>query len=199
MFQHQLQFIDGREDGNTNQPLAVGTFTRNVLVVPDGPAGDRAKWAGAMAGLSIGEVAPIGIYVVVTDDFKSGGAATLQVRLSCVKAPDAGMDADDTTGTPTKLLETDAIALANLTVGKEPLSAPIPFVHELTDMTHLRLECIVATAAFTAGRLEAILSWRQTGVPGQITPAGSQFTGNYWSNVGLRRSGTIGPPNQRRG
>lgn len=93
----------------------------------------------------------------ITTTFTAGGAATLQVSIK--GAVDNGSGAE---GTYYVFVQTDALPVANLTVGRQILETPLPSKQPTasnvtTPPRFLKLTYTVATGPMTAGKVASYL------------------------------------------
>jgi hypothetical protein len=123
---------------------AAGTGTTKSTNWIDIGSGNAAK--------NIGSGSPLQVVVTVTEAFASGGGATVQFQ-PALSAAAAGTS-------PEVLLETAAIGKAELVAGKQysfTLPAVSPRYIE-AGMRYLGLNFVVATAALTAGMINAAIT-----------------------------------------
>lgn len=106
-------------------------------------ASDNVVDFGSSADMGIGDD-PLAIVCVVTTAFAAAGAATLQVQFQ-TSADNAAW---------TTLVQSDAVAVAELTAGAELLRSPVPAGLR----RYVRLNYVVASGPMTAGALSAMLA-----------------------------------------
>lgn len=130
-----------------NLALGTGTYVANnildlgLLGIPTSTNGGGAR------DLGVGDDPSLKLSVVATTAFTSGGSATLQIELD--GAPDNGSGAP---GTWTTMIQSQAIAVANLVAGELfPIDVPRPAPGQALPR-FLRLRYIIGTAAMTAGQ-----------------------------------------------
>lgn len=118
------------------------------------PAGGGGSAGTVGLERDIGKGCPVPFEVIVTEQFLSGGAATLSVALQV--ADDTAFSVNlDTVKT------SDTIALAELTVGKNVF--PDLYLPTEVDQRYCRLVYTIGTATTTAGKISAFVSGgRQT-------------------------------------
>lgn len=110
------------------------------------------KGAAAAIGRDIAFGEPVPIDVFITEDFASGGAATLTIELQ--------VDDNTSFSSPTTVYTTETIALADLVAGYQ---LPPMYLPEGINERYARLNYTVGTTSFTAGQITAgITGGRQT-------------------------------------
>lgn len=132
----------------------LNTFADNVALSTGGTGrqvvGDQIDLRLTASNLGAGR--PLYVVIAVTQTFTSGGAATVDFEV--VSDATAALATD---GSSTRHLTTGARALAGLTAGTILLSVALP-----QDVTYERFLGVVAnvgTAALTAGRIDAFLTY----------------------------------------
>lgn len=139
IFDRLAEFCDG-----TTVPVATGTKA----------LGTNLDLGAAVKDIGQGQV----VYLVVTVDtaFTSGGSATVQFQLVS-----DGQDPPAADGTETIHIETQDFTVATLVQGYT-IVHPLP-MGDLDYERYIGIQAIVATAALTAGKINAFLTCDPTG------------------------------------
>lgn len=123
------------------QAVTVSAPSTNVIDL--GATGTPMFSASAIVR-DIGKGSGIPLLIQIVEAFAAAGAATLQVQIST--------DDNPAFGTPKQVWLSPVLAIADLKPGKQ---LPIDFIPKGTDERYLRLDFIVASGPFTAGKVTA--------------------------------------------